>query len=104
MTALLVLLCLLSLTSVVSSALVLFQRWEDRADLDRLRLAVKDTLAHLDRQAATGQEQEAMIGKTWLPTAGDQARVEQLLSRQGQTRQHARTGSDPFGSSVNLAP
>ncbi len=104
MIPLLVLLCLLGLMSLVSSVLVLFQRWEDRDGLDRLQGDVNRLLGLLVRQQQVQQEQESLIGQTWTPTPGDQARVEQILSAQGSRRQHARTGSDPFGSNAKLAP
>lgn len=104
MTALLVCLCLLSLMTLVCGVLVLFQRWEDRDGLDSLRRDVKTVLALQNLQRQDRQQEDEMVGQTWLPTSGDQARVEALLRKQGLTRQHARTGSDPFGSNANLAP
>lgn len=104
MISLLVLLCLLSLLSVVGSVLVIFQQWEDGQHQDKLRDAVLQVLNHLNQQAIQQAEQEEMIGKTWLPTSGDQARVEQLLQKQATGRQYSRTGSDPFSLSSKLAP
>lgn len=104
MMALLILLCLLTLANLIASSLLLFQRTEDRRELDQLVLLVHAVVGALQRQKEADDEVAQSIGQTWLSTAQDQARVEQILTRQGRTRAHARTGSDPFLSNVKLAP
>ena len=104
MTLALILLITMSLTQIVLGVLVLFQRWEDRGVLDKLQRDVRAVLAHLDRQRQQEQETEALIGRTWIQNDQDQASVETILQKQGKARAHARTGSDPFGSSAKLAP
>ncbi len=104
MTELLILLCLLTLANLVASCLALFQRTEDNHEQTRLQHDVRELLEYLERQRLEAQEIADQVGRTWLPTEQDQHRVEALLTKQGRTRAHARTGSDPFTHSAKLAP
>lgn len=104
MTGLLVLLLTLLILTLVAQTLLLFQRWEDREALDCVQREVREmhTLLLVNEQRRS--EDESLVGKTWVASNGEQARIEELMQNSARARQHARTGSDPFLRSAPLAP